>query len=506
MSVQSLSLPPAPEPVAARRRAPAPEESREATSFTLPEEPRPERPAAETRRSEPTEARAAGETEPRRDGQAVEETPAKAGADKADTDKPKAAEQPKAEAKLAATSAPQTTTAPVVPATGTEQPKLDAGALVAIAAAVQGAAGKTQGAAEIKSEVSKEKTESEPVAAGEAKAVDPSAIPPAPPVVVETVPANGAALVVTTAAAEGQSEAAVAAGIAVAAAGDVSVKPADAPAAPAVPGEPAVQATAFQPKENASPVAITREAAGKVEAGADRDKPAVGGAVDAAPSAKDSVLDKFGPATAPGAFAEAIKAVEAAPQTQTPIDMSTVVPPRTGKIEGLPGLEALAQATSTAQQATGGPGQGKADVPATPLHVVPIEIGLRALAGSKSFDIRLDPAELGRIDVNLDISDSGEVSARLVVDRVETLHLLQRDARTLERAFEQAGLKPSDAGVDITLRDPSDQSGFRQSRQEQEASRQSQRTADAAEDDIAILAQPAPVRRLVRLGGVDLSI
>jgi flagellar hook-length control protein FliK len=138
--------------------------------------------------------------------------------------------------------------------------------------------------------------------------------------------------------------------------------------------------------------------------------------------------------------------------------------------------------------------------------VVPIEIGLRALAGSKSFDIRLDPAELGRIDVNLDISDSGEVSARLVVDRVETLHLLQRDARTLERAFEQAGLKPSDAGVDITLRDPSDQSGFRQSRQEQEASRHARAGSDANEDDSVILAQPAPVRRLVRLGGVDLSI
>ena len=83
----------------------------------------------------------------------------------------------------------------------------------------------------------------------------------------------------------------------------------------------------------------------------------------------------------------------------------------------------------------------------TPLHVLPIEIGLRALAGARQFDIRLDPGELGRVDVNLSISDTGEVSAKMVVDRVETLHLLQRDARTLERAFEQAGLKPSDAGA-----------------------------------------------------------
>ena len=32
---------------------------------------------------------------------------------------------------------------------------------------------------------------------------------------------------------------------------------------------------------------------------------------------------------------------------------------------------------------------------------VPIEIGLRALSGAKQFDIRLDPGELGRVDVNL---------------------------------------------------------------------------------------------------------
>jgi hypothetical protein len=162
--------------------------------------------------------------------------------------------------------------------------------------------------------------------------------------------------------------------------------------------------------------------------------------------------------------------------------------------------QAAAQAaTAQAQAATGQP---------TPLHVVPIEIGLRALAGGRKFDIRLDPAELGRVDVSLDISDKGEVTAKLVVDRVETLHLLQRDARTLERAFEQAGLKPSNAGVDIILRDPGDQSGFRQNRQQDDAPRRTPGVTDSGED-IGIAAQPVQstsVRGLIRLGGVDLSI
>jgi len=162
--------------------------------------------------------------------------------------------------------------------------------------------------------------------------------------------------------------------------------------------------------------------------------------------------------------------------------------------------------TSQMQNAAGQAANGATGVP-TPVHLVPMEIGLRAMSGSKQFDIRLDPAELGRVDVNLSISDKGEVSAKLVVDRVETLHLLQRDARTLERAFEQAGLKPSDGGVDISLRDPSDQSAFRQNRQHDEAPHRP-RTQHGTErtDDTSLSIEPVPQRRLVRLGGVDLSI
>lgn len=155
----------------------------------------------------------------------------------------------------------------------------------------------------------------------------------------------------------------------------------------------------------------------------------------------------------------------------------------------------------------GQPGHGAGTaVPATPLHVVPIEIGLKALTGLNSFEIRLDPAELGRVDVKLDISDTGEVTAKLVVDRVETLHLLQRDARTLERAFEQAGLKPSDAGVDISLRDQGTQSGYRQAQQDEQP-RRPQRQGPTETDDVAVDGVSERVApRWLRLGSVDMSV
>ncbi|AZO80527.1 MULTISPECIES: flagellar hook-length control protein FliK [unclassified Bosea (in: a-proteobacteria)] len=170
-------------------------------------------------------------------------------------------------------------------------------------------------------------------------------------------------------------------------------------------------------------------------------------------------------------------------------------------------LDAAAQATAQAQaEATNRMISGETGR-ATPLHVVPVEIGARALAGNKRFDIRLDPAELGRIDVSLEISDKGEVSAKLTVDRVETLHMLQRDARTLERAFEQAGLKPSEGGIDMSLRDSSDQqAGARQQRQDDETPR-GRRAWVQATDDSALITEAATLpRNGGRLGGVDLSI
>jgi flagellar hook-length control protein FliK len=169
-------------------------------------------------------------------------------------------------------------------------------------------------------------------------------------------------------------------------------------------------------------------------------------------------------------------------------------------------LDAAAQATAQAQAEAAHRMISGETGRSTPLHVVPVEIGARALAGNKRFDIRLDPAELGRIDVSLEISEKGEVSAKLTVDRVETLHMLQRDARTLERAFEQAGLKPSEGGIDMSLRDPGDQAGARQQRQDDETPR-GRRAWVQATDDSALVTEAAILpRNASRLGGVDLSI
>jgi len=90
-------------------------------------------------------------------------------------------------------------------------------------------------------------------------------------------------------------------------------------------------------------------------------------------------------------------------------------------------------------------GPGGPALAAVPLAAVAVELARQAREGNTRFDIRLDPPELGRIEVTLDIGKDGATKAHLVVERTETLDLLMRDAKTLERALQGAGLKTDEA-------------------------------------------------------------
>jgi hypothetical protein len=123
------------------------------------------------------------------------------------------------------------------------------------------------------------------------------------------------------------------------------------------------------------------------------------------------------------------------------------------------GLAAPVNAANAASVAANAPATSQlAQAAAVPLSGLAVEITAQARAGNNHFAIRLDPPELGRIDVKLDIDRDGNVSTRLVVDRADTLDLLKRDASSLERALQQSGLKTSDNALEFSLR----QQGFAQ--------------------------------------------
>lgn len=521
MSIQPLlNSSPVAEPAVQRRRAAERDAGPERESFVLPREETASESPAPVRENARQTSRDVGAAR-----SAANETTGSSEKPSDSAGKPEgrpAASETGAKTAATETGKPDGKAAEAVPVAKPAVSPVDIGALVSIAVAAQAEghpaqapktsdiAGKTTG--ETKGETLEgETTEGDPAAAGTeptfeaAATVVAPAIPPdltAQPVSVQILPTALAAGVPVAGDGEESDLSSGKAGPATAAvAPSFAAAREGLPAATAPAGEGATAASPAPAPKSGLPASASEALALPVGAGQ-------AAAPDIAKDGGDKAVQTQAQGLAPvqASTPADFKPIETLQQALNPIDLSSLGQQGSARPEPLRILtmpeQIAAQASPAAQ------GQVPAQSQPTPLHVLPIEIGLRALAGARQFDIRLDPGELGRVDVNLSISDKGEVTARMVVDRVETLHLLQRDARTLERAFEQAGLKPSDAGVDITLRDPSDQSGFRQNRQQDEAPQRARILANGSEagEDTSISTQSAPVRRFVRLGGVDLSV
>ena len=66
---------------------------------------------------------------------------------------------------------------------------------------------------------------------------------------------------------------------------------------------------------------------------------------------------------------------------------------------------------------------------------------------SDRIQVKLSPASLGRVEVTLEMGPDKTVQAIVYAERPETLDMLERDARVLQRAFEEAGMKFDSEGL-----------------------------------------------------------
>jgi len=117
-------------------------------------------------------------------------------------------------------------------------------------------------------------------------------------------------------------------------------------------------------------------------------------------------------------------------------------------------------------------------------------IARRFANGSRSFDIRLDPPELGRVQVRMEIGADRTVQAMLTAEKPEALAELQRHARELEKALADAGLDLGENGLGFALSEGNEQAG--------QGGSQSDRAAPAPDEHTITLADqstPAPVSR-----------
>jgi flagellar hook-length control protein FliK len=144
--------------------------------------------------------------------------------------------------------------------------------------------------------------------------------------------------------------------------------------------------------------------------------------------------------------------------------------------------------------------------PAVPLSGLAVEIAASVQSGKTHFEVRLDPADLGRIDVRIDVDRNGQVTSHLTVEKPETLSMLQQDAPQLQQALTDAGLKTSNGGLQFSLRDHS-QSGQNSNSNNNQAGAQSQRLVISEEDTVpAAIAGRSYGRMLGNSGGVDIRV
>ncbi len=83
-------------------------------------------------------------------------------------------------------------------------------------------------------------------------------------------------------------------------------------------------------------------------------------------------------------------------------------------------------------------------------------VAQRAQGGSTRFEIRLDPAALGRVQVKLEVSADNRVEAMVSTHRPDVLADLQRGADSLRRALSDLGFDVSSDGLAFSLEHEND--------------------------------------------------
>ena len=82
---------------------------------------------------------------------------------------------------------------------------------------------------------------------------------------------------------------------------------------------------------------------------------------------------------------------------------------------------------------------------------IALRIGKAIETGADRITIQLKPAALGRVDIRLEVAENGHTIVVVAAERAETLDLLQRDSRGLERALQNAGLDTDSQNLSFNL-------------------------------------------------------
>ena len=137
-----------------------------------------------------------------------------------------------------------------------------------------------------------------------------------------------------------------------------------------------------------------------------------------------------------------------------------------------------------------------------PVHTMAFHIARNIDNGVNRFEIRVDPPELGRLDVTMEVQSDGKVRVHMVVERAEALDFLQRDARALEKALADAGLDADSDSVSFSL-EQNDQDANSGQNEEFDATDTNGHGDDNEPTEIPVSGTP---RQYLSATGVDIRI
>jgi flagellar hook-length control protein FliK len=136
---------------------------------------------------------------------------------------------------------------------------------------------------------------------------------------------------------------------------------------------------------------------------------------------------------------------------------------------------------------------------------VTVQIAKQAKDGVDTIKIQLKPVEMGAIEVKLDLAQDGRISGTVTADNKDTLAILQKDARGLEKALEDAGYKTEPGSLTFNLREGSQQSAQEGNAQGRGRGRR-QGTPTGIDATASGAAQQAQSRSAGNRSGVDIQV
>ncbi len=83
---------------------------------------------------------------------------------------------------------------------------------------------------------------------------------------------------------------------------------------------------------------------------------------------------------------------------------------------------------------------------------IKVNITQSAIKGVDKIEIQLKPAELGHLEIKMQISKDGRLQAHIVASDANTMELLQKDLSALKQVFDNAGFQTEDGSFSFSYR------------------------------------------------------